>query len=244
MYSVDPSTLNADSQIIELLSYSNNVYVDYAELRVYPQNDGFIYKNLAAVASENGRNILTAEANKEYTYTVTAKNDGIYSVGLCYDSNEKVGIKLNGRGYTLPSSTCLTAHGFAALNLKKGENTITLSADTECTLNYIVFCRADISVTNGDEKEITKYENGLLTVNCGLSGLIDGRELMLIAAVYKDKTLIDTKMKSSTITNANYTITMPIEVSGGDTLKVYLWDNANTLIPYSDVKIYDKEANQ
>lgn len=237
VYSLDTAALNSDSQIIELLSYNQNVKVDYAEIRVYPKNDGFIYKNLAQTVSDEGRNILNAEADKEYTYTVTAEKGGIYSAGLCYSSDTPINIKLNGIEYALPSENGLTAHGFAAVKLSKGENNITISADTECTLNYMVLCYADISANDSD-REIVSYKDGVLTVNCGLSGLLNGQEFMLIAAVYKDGRLVSTNIQNNTVTSANYIMNMPINVSGGDTLKVYLWNNADKLVPYADIKIY------
>lgn len=237
VYSVDAAALGDDSQVIELLSYNQNVTVDYAELRVFPENDGFIYKNLAKTAAAEGRNILNADAGAEYTYTVTAKKGGIYAVGLCYSSDTPVGVKLNGREYTLPAGSELTAHGFAAVMLAAGENTLTLSADSACVLNYMILCRADISA-NDPDGEIAGYKDGTLTVNCGLSGLLDGQELMLIAAVYEGDKLVGANVQNSVITSTDYVMTMPVEASGGDSLRVYLWNNADKLVPYADVKIY------
>lgn len=238
VYSVDAAALNSGNQVIEMLTYSQNVEVDYAEIRVYPKNNGFIYKNLALTAANEGRNVLNAAADTEYSYTVTAEKKGIYSVGLCYNSSSQVNIKLNGSEYALPANTDLTAHGFAAVRLSCGENTIKISADKECNLNYLVLCYADICVNSADE-EITNYKDGILTVNCNLSGLLSGQDFMLIAAVYKNGELVNAEVQSNTVTNADYTMILPINASGGDTLKVYLWDNADKLIPYADVKIYE-----
>ena len=75
-------------------------------------------------------------------------------------------------------------------------------------------------------------------MNCGLSGLLDGQELMLIAAVYEGDKLVGANVQNSVITSTDYVMTMPVEASGGDSLRVYLWNNADKLVPYADVKIY------
>ena len=239
-YDVDTEKLDSNEQILEIRSISDEISVNYIELRVMNESDKFIFLNMSdGTQTDSGRNVITAAKGDTLSYSVTVPQAGIYGFSLCYKTEKDTGIILNGEKYTLKAHSDYETYGFASLRLNQGENIINISAEDEVSFNYLVLSKADLAAYNNDV-EIEKLQNGNYVVKGSISGLLKGQNLSLVAAVYEGERLLNVTFKDYEVNTDNYSFEMPVNVTGisDGKLKLFLWNNMFDIIPYADCRVY------
>ena len=239
-YEVDVEKLKENDQIVEIRSVSDEISVNYIELRVMNESDNFIYLNMSdAGQTDSGRNVVTAALGDTFSYNVTAPKAGVYGLALCYKADNDTAILLNGEEYVLKAHSDYETYGFAPVKLNQGENTLSIEVKGDIIFNYMVLSKADLAAYLNDT-EIEKIQDGSYVVKGNISGLLKGQKLSLIAAVYEGDRLIWATFKDYEVNTDNYEFEMPISITGisNGSLKLFLWNNMSDIVPYADCKIY------